>query len=81
MRINYYCCSSIGVLYIDSWCRLPHPCVVFWFCFGFLLAMLYFLRTDGGLLALCDHGGNWPCLLDQYGQREYWVERPGWFIM
>ena len=52
----------------------------FGFYFGFLLAMLYCLRTDGGLLALCDHG-NWPCLLDQYGQREYWVERPGWFLM
>ena len=25
--------------------------------------------------------GDWPCLLDQYGQREYWVERPGWFLM
>ena len=65
--------------YTDSWCRLPHPCVVYWFYFGFLLAMVIFLRTDGRLLALCDHG-NWPCLLDQYGQREYWVERPGWFL-
>ena len=25
-------------------------------------------------LALCDRG-DWPCPLDQYGQREYWVER------
>ena len=29
-----------------------------------------------GSFALCDHGN----LLDQYGQREYWVERPGWFF-
>ena len=55
-------------------------CVFFFFFFGFLLAMLYLLRTDGKLLGLCDHG-NWPCLLDQYGQREYWVERPGWFFI
>ena len=47
---------------------------------GFLVAMLYFLRTDGRLLALCDHG-NSPCLLDQYGQRSTgWRDRDG-FLM
>ena len=50
----------------------------FGFIFGLLLAMLYFLRTDGRLLALCDHG-NRPRLFDQHGQREY-VERPGWLF-
>ena len=51
--------------------------VLYWLSASHVMFLAY--STDGRLLALCDHG-NWPCLLDQYGQREYWVERPGWFI-
>ena len=41
--------------------------LVCFFCLLALLAHVIFLRTDGRLLALCNHG-DWPCLLDKYGQ-------------
>lgn len=76
-------CISIDLIERSKKGRLPvHLCVCFlvllWLSAS--LVMFFLLRTDGRLLALCDHG-NWPCLMDQYGQRGYWVERPGWFLM